>query len=140
MFGHLGTVLRVMTTFDMFNDQVPLRANNRPLLEDRKFRTSGIVPYASNVAMVLYACGEGPNSFALKFFANEQEMALTGCDGAMCSYDYVRQKYSQHIDHCSLESLCTPTKESSAPRQGASVLMLLLATVLFHRANLQILY
>lgn len=125
-----------MTTFDMFNDQLPLRANNRPLMDDRKFRTSDIVPYASNVAMVLYACGEGPNSFAMKFFANEQEVLLTGCEGTICTYDFIRQKYSQHIDHCNLESLCKPARKSSAPMSGTNVLLIILAAAISYRIEL----
>ena len=138
MFSHLDAVLRVMTVFDMFNDQVPLRASNRPLMADRKFRTSDIAPFAANVIMVLYSCGETPNSFVIKFFVNEQEVALNGCDGFVCSYDVIRERYSEDIDHCDFAGLCSPGGISSAPSSSwwSNLALLTLGTVLYNVSQL----
>lgn len=54
-FTHSGTLLKVIARLGLFNDSVPLLGNNFDHHRNsRKWRTSVIDPFATNLAFVLY--------------------------------------------------------------------------------------
>ena len=57
-FGHDGTMMPVTSLFGLFKDGTDLRADNyEDLKRHRKFRTSIISPFSTNLNLVLYDCG-----------------------------------------------------------------------------------
>lgn len=54
-FTHSGTLLKVFARLGLFNDSVPLLGSNFDHHRNsRKWRTSVIDPFATNIAFVLY--------------------------------------------------------------------------------------
>lgn len=107
-FGHSGTLIRLMTSLGLFKDPVPPLAVNRDIMANRMFRTSNIIPYSSNLAFVVYACGDAEKTFRLKLLVNEKTVRLPGCEQEICLYEEVRRNYEHLIDRCNLYEICSP--------------------------------
>lgn len=107
-FGHSGTLIRLMTSLGLFKDPMPLLAINRDILKNRLFRTSNILSYSSNLAFVVYACGDVDKTYRLRLDVNEKTIRIPGCDNDLCLYDQVRRNYEHLIDRCNLYEICTP--------------------------------
>lgn len=133
--GHSDTTLTLMTALGLYKDSQALTASNRVQMADRQFKSSKIASYSANVAFILYACrptqGEAKNTFKVKLLVNEETVKFPGCSDPLCPYAQVRGLYSDLVDNCDLEEVCTGTGETG----GASVAtvhgLYLLALVLF---------
>lgn len=128
-FGHAETLVPLMTALGLFKDKEPLLATNFDTMTNRFFRTSKIVPYASNVAFVVYACDNmrrlatqvftaEDQEFVVKLFVNEREVTIPACDEWSCHYEKVRQKYADYINKCDMTKVC-----GSKPENGANILI-----------------
>lgn len=106
-----------MTALGLYKDNSPLLATNFESMSGRKFRTSNIGPYSSNIAFVVYACGDlntletgsvkpGSQKFVVKLFVNEKEVTIPACDGWLCYYDKVKQKFEDYISKCDIAKVC----------------------------------
>ncbi|KAL3875496.1 hypothetical protein ACJMK2_033442 [Sinanodonta woodiana] len=110
-FGHVETLAPVYAALGLFNDTVPLLANNFEQQRNRLFKASHILPFSANIVLILYDChsnGEagGDNRFALKLYVNEKVTKFPGCQDDTCWYDEVRQRVSSHVDGCEFDRYC----------------------------------
>ena len=61
LFSHSDTLVSFLTLLGLYRDRDPLTHENYPQMRDgRKFRTSLIDPFATNVAFALLDCQEEP--------------------------------------------------------------------------------
>ncbi|XP_053393575.1 multiple inositol polyphosphate phosphatase 1-like [Mercenaria mercenaria] len=107
--GHSETLLPLMTSLELFKDNASLLSTNMAAMANRKFKTSIIDPSSANLAFVLYVCNDSDTtdrSFMVKLFVNEKPVSIPACRGDMCTYETVRQYYSDLIDKCDLEAIC----------------------------------
>ncbi|KAG7271109.1 hypothetical protein CRUP_005662 [Coryphaenoides rupestris] len=104
--GHADTLLPLLTLLGFFQDREALTARNFVAQADRAFRTSRTMPYAANLLLVLYDCGEtdGPRVQAL---LNEAPLAFPGVDPGTAPpgltaplYRDVRSHYEQLLLTC----------------------------------------
>lgn len=116
-FGHSETVVPLMTALGLYKDNSPLLATNFESMSGRKFRTSNIAPYSSNIAFAVYACDDlntletgsfkpGSQTFVVKLFVNEKEVTIPACDGWLCYYDKVKEKFEDYISKCDIAKVC----------------------------------
>ncbi|XP_053393574.1 multiple inositol polyphosphate phosphatase 1-like [Mercenaria mercenaria] len=116
-FGHSETLVPLMTALGLNKDDGPLLATNFNTMSGRKFRTSNISPYSTNLAFVIYACNNmnsletnkvepGSQDFVVKLFVNEKEVTIPACDGWLCYYKKVKQKYEDYIKNCNIKEVC----------------------------------
>jgi len=129
-----------MTALGLFKDSQPLLSSNMAAMTDRKFKTSDIAPYSSNVAFVLYACDELSHSvtdaerkFMLQLHVNEKIVNIPGCDALMCPYEQARKQYSDLIDKCDIEEVCEPEDEAAGASKPVVHVVLGLLSVLMCR-------
>ncbi|KAK7507403.1 hypothetical protein BaRGS_00001338 [Batillaria attramentaria] len=117
-FGHAETLGPLYTSFGLFNDTEPLRADNFQKQEQRQFRTSHILPFGANLQLILYEC-EPPEQYLnpdedfehnpdyyLKLLVNEEAQRIPGCDSDLCSYASVRSRLKDQIDGCNFVQTC----------------------------------
>ncbi|KAK3696208.1 hypothetical protein RRG08_027651 [Elysia crispata] len=121
-FGHAETLGPLYALLGLFNDSVPIRADNKIHQNDRLFRVSKIMPFSANAVFVLYECV--PEEFKdhdevesadyyLQLFVNEKPHLIPGCKEMHCPYTEVREHYSNFIDRCDFKQLCkkSPLKD-----------------------------
>lgn len=100
----------------LFNDTSLLLHSNYQQMKDRVFRSSKILPFSANLALVLYKCdyGDEPepsfNDFVIRFYVNEQPVVVPACGDYVCSYNQVRDLYSHHVDNCDFRRVCATNK------------------------------
>jgi multiple inositol-polyphosphate phosphatase/2,3-bisphosphoglycerate 3-phosphatase len=76
-FGHDATLQLFMVAMGLFNDPVPLTANNFDKQLSRQWKTSLITPMAANLAVVRYDCIHGEDE--VLFELNEKPLQFPGC-------------------------------------------------------------
>ncbi|CAG5114525.1 unnamed protein product [Candidula unifasciata] len=114
-FGHAETLGPLYSALGLFNDTLPLRADNYHQQSQRLFRTSNILPFSGNILFVLYECvpdefGEDEEieeaDYYLRMFVNEEPALIPGCEELYCPYNVVRDYYHDFVDQCHFKKLC----------------------------------
>jgi multiple inositol-polyphosphate phosphatase/2,3-bisphosphoglycerate 3-phosphatase len=101
-FAHAETVVPFVSLLGFFKDDYVWKADSPAhLIEERKWRSSKISPFAANVALVLYNCTDGPK---VKVLHNEVELQIPGCD-LYCPFEKFKSIYTQYLEQ-DFESLC----------------------------------
>jgi multiple inositol-polyphosphate phosphatase/2,3-bisphosphoglycerate 3-phosphatase len=110
-FAHAETLLPLIALLGLYRDDAPLRANSSlECIQNRKWRTSVISPYAANLAFILYECNStstaNASQYLVKLIHNEKEMFIPGCENNIyCPYTTFKSKYLSALD-CDFEKLC----------------------------------
>ncbi|XP_055083347.1 multiple inositol polyphosphate phosphatase 1-like [Periophthalmus magnuspinnatus] len=110
--GHADTLLPLLTLLGFFRDTEPLKSENYASQTKRAFRTSHILPYAANLVLVLYDCGEG--ELRLQPLLNEKTVAFPGLSvqqSSMPLYADVRERYKELLQGCDFERECQLFKQ-----------------------------
>jgi multiple inositol-polyphosphate phosphatase/2,3-bisphosphoglycerate 3-phosphatase len=107
-FAHAETILPFASILGLFNDSSPLLANSSAdFINNRKFRSSQISPFAANIAFVLYNCSSTSVPYRVQLLQNEQETLFPGCSEMYCPYTELKQLYSQYLyGNCNFNQLC----------------------------------
>lgn len=97
-FTHSTTLTLFLTALGVFEDPVPLRAENYIEQKYRKFRTSKIVPYAANFAAIHYQCtgiNKRNNKGKVLFLLNQTPIMMPWCknDDRTCNLAEIRKMY-----------------------------------------------
>ncbi|XP_060586938.1 multiple inositol polyphosphate phosphatase 1-like [Ruditapes philippinarum] len=126
-FGHSETIVPLMTALGLYKDNTPLLATNFNTMSGRKFRTSNIDPYTSNLAFVIYACDNvmqtyaterGSREFVVKLFVNAKEVNIPSCGDLPCYYGVVKRKYNDYINKCNIKEICGIRPDDNVDSQG----------------------
>lgn len=107
-FGHAETLAPLYAALGLFNDTSPLLDTNFHDMKNRVFKSSRILPFSANLAMVLYKCDteSSDTDFGIRFYVNEEPLIIPACGDYVCSYEQVRDIYSQHVDQCHFDNIC----------------------------------
>ncbi|KAJ6638015.1 Multiple inositol polyphosphate phosphatase 1 [Pseudolycoriella hygida] len=138
-FAHIDNIHALLTAMGAFRDTVPLRSDNFDQMGDRKWKTSEICPFSSNVAAVKYNC---PNDVQekekVKFFLNQKILFLDWCDGnGVCNLSNVMDKYGEFNRGDCDQIFCSDSSNNSSSSNYINKLILMLVlliviTFLFH--------
>ncbi|KAG8000166.1 Multiple inositol polyphosphate phosphatase 1 [Nibea albiflora] len=112
--GHADTLLPLLTLLGFFKDSDPLTSNNYASQTGRSFRTSRKLPYAANLALVLYDCGGG--ELRLQPLLNEKPVTfpgLTDQKDPMPLYQDVKDHYRELLRGCDFETVCQLFKHTA---------------------------
>lgn len=120
LFGHGETLAPVYSSLGLFKDTKPLNARN---FEDhlyRKFKSSYVLPFAANIAIVTYHClpqdgnyilrdddtvhMERSADYVVQMYVNERLLEIPGC-GSTCSLLDFMDKYIK-IETCDFNEVC----------------------------------
>lgn len=127
-FGHAETVLPLLSLIGLFQDEVPLRSDNYLHHKDtRKFRTSFVTPFTTNLAFVAYTCEEGPqdthpdwpenlNKHMVQVIMNEHPVPFPFTDKLAVDLRVFETHYYQFIHHCDFNGMCK--NDISEPEDG----------------------
>jgi multiple inositol-polyphosphate phosphatase/2,3-bisphosphoglycerate 3-phosphatase len=111
-FGHAETLLPLQALLGLHKDEPKLRAGNQAIHMDRKFKTSKISPFSSNIMFVLFKCdavtetGEPMDKYMVQMLHNEMPMIIPGCKEEFCSFATFKSHYQHILDTCDFEDIC----------------------------------
>lgn len=132
-FTSSGTLVSLLTILGLFNDSVPLRADNYIQQNKRQFTISNMVPMSANIAFVLYACNStekaGKLEYKLQVLVNEKPVALSCCHGNItCGLGEFLSCFKETVDSCDFDAMCSlpPTGKPKALASTSSPLTVLM--------------
>lgn len=116
-FAHIDNIHALLTAMGAFKDSIALRSDNFDTMANRKWKTSEICPFSSNVAAVKYNC---PNDVdekeKVKFFLNQKILNLDWCDGnGVCKLSEVLKQYSIFTNGDCDQIFCSKSVQLSSP-------------------------
>lgn len=98
-FSHAELILLMLTAFGTHNDAIPLLGTNYAQQQNRKFRSSKMVPYAANLAAIKYDC---PTSHQIDgqrkilFLLNQKPLHMKWCaEGSICTVTELRNFFDK---------------------------------------------
>ena len=106
--GHSQTILPLYSLMGFFNNSTPLLAENFNKMIGRDFKSGNFVPFAGNIAFVLYECGNG--DLKIQMYANERLVKLPCCKSKIdCLFSDFEKYYRNTVDRCDLKKMCNTT-------------------------------
>lgn len=95
-FAHIDNIHAHLTAMGAFRDTTPLRSDGFDAMANRKWKTSEICPFSSNIAAVKYHCpNDADEQHKVRFFLNQKILNLDWCDGSgICKLSEVLKQYS----------------------------------------------
>ena len=103
--AHSQTVTSLFTLIGAFNNTTPITADNFSEMTGRDFKSGEIVPFAANIAFVLYKCGNG--DLKIQMYHNEKLTRLPCCQSKVdCLFSTFEKYYQNIVDHCDLTKMC----------------------------------
>lgn len=112
-FAHAETILPLTSLLGLYKDDFVLRWNSSAdEIENRKWRTSQISPFAANYAFVLINCS---NSQKVSLFHNEKQVHIPGCSELYCDIQELREIWKDSLD-CDFNSLCGISETQNCPQ------------------------
>ncbi|KAJ8931672.1 hypothetical protein NQ314_015388 [Rhamnusium bicolor] len=104
-FTHSGTLLKILAHLGLYKEDQHLTAKNYDKMKSRKWRTSVIDSFATNLAFVLFNCGGEKKVLTMH---QENVVRLPSCpDYDLCEIKKITNHYSHSIKSCDFNSLCS---------------------------------
>lgn len=102
-FGHSSNVLSAILRLGFAKDSTKLLSTNFDDMRDRKWKTSYLIPFASNFMAVLYNC-KGVKKVI--FFLNENPIFMEKHNCTLCLWDQIEEMYEPIVSSpsCMLNS------------------------------------
>nr|XP_006630537.2 PREDICTED: multiple inositol polyphosphate phosphatase 1 [Lepisosteus oculatus] len=101
--GHAETLLPLLSLMGFFKDEVPLTSDNFAQQQNRTFRSSQIVPYASNLVFVLHRCRD---SHRVQLLLNEKPLPFPSSSDPAPEYHSLRDLYGELLEGCDARREC----------------------------------
>ncbi|CAH1180036.1 unnamed protein product [Phaedon cochleariae] len=106
-FTHSGTLLKMLAHLGLYEDDEHLTAKNFDHMLTRKWRTSLIDSFGTNLAFVLYSCDSVDKLLVLH---QEKIVRLPPCpDSDLCEVDKIKEFYGESLDSCDFQGMCNST-------------------------------
>lgn len=91
-----------------FKDSVPLLSDNFATMANRKWKTSEICPFSSNVAVKYHCPDDSEEKEKVKFFLNQKMLNLDWCDAnGVCKMSDVKSRCSVFTNGDCDDIFCT---------------------------------
>jgi len=110
--SHSGVTSKLLARLGLYNDSVPLTASNYGSQQDRTWRTSRILNFATNLVFVLFDC-EATATFKVQAYHNERLVDIVGCsEPRACPYVEFTAMMQPIIDSCDFDAICENDERS----------------------------
>jgi len=111
-FTHSGTLLKLISHLGLFNDSSPLTSESFPEHDmNRKWRTSFIDKFATNIAFVLFKCADEAErtTYRVGLLFQEEPIEAPFCDGQWtCPFEKVESYFLSSVTDCAanVQTMC----------------------------------
>ena len=93
-FGHAENIIPLITSLNLFKDNLPLKSDNYKNQHHRLFKSGVIAPFSSNIALVLLKCNEKAD-FRVKLLINELPVGVINAGELECNHEI--KNFSSHL-------------------------------------------
>ena len=93
-FGHDSTVQTLLSALGLFRDDHNLLASDWP--DDYSWKTSHIVPFATNIGIILYQCQA--EDYKVMMLHNEKMVKQPACGDVLCSLKQFKYFYRNYLE------------------------------------------
>lgn len=102
-FTHSGTILKLLAHLGLYKDKTHLTHQDVDIV--RRWRTSAIDAFSSNIAFILYDCRDEPKVLTLH---QERVVRIPGCphDKDLCSLKQMKRVFKDSIERCNFNEMC----------------------------------
>lgn len=125
-FAHSATIKLLLNSLGFAKSDGNLRPNNFIEMQNRKYRTSYLVPFGANLVVVKYNCVRDAQKYKIKLFLNEKPLILDGFENGIINLLDINDKYKKFIIADCKKYFCS----SSGYLANNGILMLLLLIIL----------
>ncbi|XP_055371226.1 multiple inositol polyphosphate phosphatase 1 [Condylostylus longicornis] len=103
-FTHSGTILKFLSHLGLHKDNFVL--THKDFLKERKWKTSEIDAFASNIAFVTYSCED--ESYKILVLHQEKVVHLPGCpkDSDLCDLKQIKHSFRNSLEKCDFDEIC----------------------------------
>ncbi|PSN34766.1 Multiple inositol polyphosphate phosphatase 1 [Blattella germanica] len=129
-FSHRPMVQMVLSRLDIAKDEEHLTHSNYNLMKNRRWRTSKISSFSTNLAAVFFKCETG-EMHRVMFFIGEKLYNYKGCNVGLCNWSFVKQKFEHIANECSLD-FCSSDWNGAKQIHGSSLSLIVVAVFIFH--------
>lgn len=112
-FTHSKAVLLLLTALQAAKDTDSLRADNYYSMSRRKWRSSELTPFASNVVAIKYDCPNEVERNKIMFFQNEKPLYFDWCKVGLCNWSDVQERYKEYTQGNCGEYFCSGSGASN---------------------------
>ncbi|EZA54625.1 Multiple inositol polyphosphate phosphatase [Ooceraea biroi] len=102
-FTHSEMIMLFYSVMEIGKNPVHLTASNYRDMQHRNWRTSLLVPFATNFATVFYRCDSSDSPFKIAFYLAEKPLTLEGCNNGVCDWAQLKKKLVPIAANCSTE-------------------------------------
>ncbi|XP_037906261.1 multiple inositol polyphosphate phosphatase 1-like [Hermetia illucens] len=108
-FSHSTFLQMFATALGIFEDSSRMTSTNYDSMENRKWRSSKMDPFAANYAIIKYDCSkdESDPSPKLKFFLNQRALKMDNCVNGLCRLEDLTKRYERFVDEDCGNLFCT---------------------------------
>ncbi|CAK9834098.1 Multiple inositol polyphosphate phosphatase 1 [Anthophora retusa] len=99
-FAHSATFQLLLTSMGIAEDTIPLKASNFEGMENRKWSTSRISPFATNLAAIFHKCD---SSYKVRFYLNEKPLDYKGCEMGVCDWEHLKKEMGENAFNCNVD-------------------------------------
>uniref|UniRef100_U5EQ88 Multiple inositol polyphosphate phosphatase 1 n=1 Tax=Corethrella appendiculata TaxID=1370023 RepID=U5EQ88_9DIPT len=102
-FTHSGTLLKSLAFLNLYKDA---QLTHKDFEVNRKWRTSKIDAFATNLIFILFECSNGPQVLLLH---QEQPVHIPGCPEGqqLCPYEIFKEIHEDSLNNCKFEEMCS---------------------------------
>ncbi|XP_058829522.1 multiple inositol polyphosphate phosphatase 1 [Topomyia yanbarensis] len=97
-FTHESEIQLFLAALGALKDLDALRADNYYAMRNRRFRSSALTPFASNVLAVKYQCADPVEPVKVIFFLNEKALMFDWCNVGLCNWSEVVRQFRRYTD------------------------------------------
>ncbi|KAJ4443227.1 hypothetical protein ANN_04895 [Periplaneta americana] len=101
-FTHSSAIQMTLAQLGIAKDSEHLTHSNYNSMRNRKWKTSDIAPFASNLAAVFFKC-EMEEMHRVIFYLGEHLVRYEGCNVGLCSWSYIKDKFANVASQCNLD-------------------------------------
>lgn len=111
-FVHSTLIYLFYTALELMPyDIMALRADNYEQMQQRKFKSSEIIPFSANFAAVKYQCRDDTDK--IMFLMNQRPFEMSWCQqGSLCSWVEAKRRYKSLVQNCK-ENFCHITNNKT---------------------------
>lgn len=95
-FTHSTLIYLLLTMLGTINDATMLRSDNYEDMQYRKFQSSKICPFGSNIAAIKYECDDSTEK--VLFLHNQKRLNISGCNSGLCNWSDFKFKHEEFIN------------------------------------------
>lgn len=116
-FAHATTIQLFLTALGSHANSVRPSTDSMTDMDQRKWKSSQISPFASNLAVVRYNCPDDEHK--VKFFLNQKTLMFDWCSqSGVCELDAVNEKYRSYKDADCEQYFCSDTSSKAKTVYG----------------------